>query len=252
MRRCADVMNSFGLTDKGKVRSKNEDCFAVERVDEKDCLIAAVCDGMGGEKAGETASAIAVRSFVSYTAAELRQETKKNPDVAAVLERACAEANNIVYAYSCFDRDYEGMGTTLVAAVLIGGRTYVVNVGDSRAYMLSGSHLTQISHDHSVVQEMVDRGEITALGARVHPRRNEITRAVGAEESVRCDVFTPKLKKGDRLILCSDGLTNMLMDEEIVLIARKNRDLYDLGRALMKAALDKGARDNVTVVVVSK
>jgi len=245
-------MNSFGLTDRGKVRHDNQDSFAIERIDERNCLLAVLCDGMGGEKAGNIASDLAVKSFVSSAGAAVRQETRHGADFAPALERACAEANNIVYAYSCFDSEYTGMGTTIVAALLIGNRTYILNVGDSRAYKLSGSRLTQISRDHSLVQDMVDRGEITALGARVHPRRNVITRALGVDETVPCDIFTPRLRPGDRLLLCSDGLTNMVMDEEIVSIARKNPDLYSFGRALMDAALARGARDNVTVVVISK
>ena len=144
------------------------------------------------------------------------------------------------------------MGTTLVAAVMDEERTFVLNVGDSRAYKISRGHISQVTHDHSLVQDMVDRGELTPEEARVHPRRNVITRVLGVDERVPCDLFAPKLIRGDRLLLCSDGLTNMLEDKEILEKARENRDPLSLGKALMDEALARGARDNVTVVVISK
>ena len=128
----------------------------------------------------------------------------------------------------------------------------MLNVGDSRAYKLTKRKLTQVTKDHSLVQDMVDRGEITAEEARYHPRRNVITRALGVDENVPCDIFKVRLARGERLLLCSDGLTNMLEDREIFELSKENTDPLSLGRALMDKALDAGASDNVTIVILSK
>lgn len=245
-------MNSFGITDRGKIRHDNQDSFLIGRIDEKGCLVAVLCDGMGGEQAGNVASDLAAKTFLSYVVEKLSASVSKRPDIGAVMRQACAEANNMVYAYSCFDRHFTGMGTTLVAAVMDETRTYVLNVGDSRAYKITKTRLSQITCDHSLVQEKVDRGELTPEEARLHPKRNVITRALGVDERVESDVFTPRLVRGDRLLLCSDGLTNMLEDADMLALARKNSDPLSLGRALMDEALARGAQDNVTLVIISK
>ena len=125
-------------------------------------------------------------------------------------------------------------------------------MGDSRCYKLTRKRMTQVTRDHSLVQDLVDRGELTPEQARTHPRRNVITRALGVNELVPCDIFTPKLQRGEMLLLCSDGLTNMLEDKEIFAIYRRNPDPLSLGRALMAETLERGARDNVTIVIISK
>lgn len=243
-------MNCFGITDRGKVRRDNQDSFLIERIEGRDCLVAVLCDGMGGERAGNVASDLAAKTFMSGVRQRLASSKLKLPDCASIMQKACSDANYMVYSYSCFDRQFTGMGTTLVAAMFINGRVFVLNVGDSRAYRISRSRITQVSHDHSLVQEMVDRGELTAEEARTHPRRNVITRALGVDENVPCDVFTPRFPKGSRLLLCSDGLTNMLRDSEIQLLSRDHPDPYALGHALLNEALERGAGDNVTVVVI--
>ena len=169
-----------------------------------------------------------------------------------MMSDACDTANHMIYSYSCFDTDYTGMGTTLVSAVIYGDAAYVLNVGDSRCYKLTRKRMTQVTRDHSLVQDLVDRGELTPEQARTHPRRNVITRALGVNELVPCDIFTPKLQRGEMLLLCSDGLTNMLEDKEIFAIYRRNPDPLSLGRALMAETLERGARDNVTIVIISK
>ena len=140
----------------------------------------------------------------------------------------------------------------MVSAVALGDEVYVLNVGDSRAYRITKRKLVQITRDHSLVQDMVDRGEIRAEEARTHPRRNVITRALGGYENGPCDIFKPRLSRGDMLLLCSDGLTNMLEDREIFELSKHNPDPLSLGRALMAEALERGATDNVTVVIISK
>lgn len=245
-------MNSFGITDKGKVRRENQDSFFIERIDKKGCLAAVVCDGMGGEQAGNIASGLAAKAFITHVSEKISTSKLKKPDIRAIMVQACDEANHLVYEYSCFDSNYTGMGTTLVAAVVCDGGTFVLNVGDSRAYKISNKKMSQITKDHSMVQEMLDRGELTPEEARNHPRKNVITRALGVDENVPSDIFTPRLQKGDLLLLCSDGLTNMLSDKEILAASAVNRDPLSLGRALMDEALRRGAHDNVTTVIISK
>ncbi|MEG1632519.1 MAG: Stp1/IreP family PP2C-type Ser/Thr phosphatase [Oscillospiraceae bacterium] len=245
-------MNSFGITDRGKVRRENQDSFLIERIDSRGCLVAVLCDGMGGAKAGNVASDVAAKAFMTHAVTKLTASRLKRPDCAAIMTQACADANNMVYSYSCFDSEYTGMGTTMVAAVMDESRTFVLNVGDSRAYKISRGRATQITRDHSLVQEMVDRGDITPEEARSHPRRNVITRVLGVDERVPCDIFAPKLMRGDMLLLCSDGLTNMLDDDELSAFAKSHGDPLSLGKALMGESLARGARDNVTIVLISK
>ena len=245
-------MNSFGITDRGAVRRDNQDSFLIERLDESKCLIAVLCDGMGGEKAGNIASDLAAKTYVAELKERILTKKKRRADIKGMMEAACDAANHMIYSYSCFDTDYTGMGTTMVSAVICDGSVYVLNVGDSRCYKLTRKRIEQVTRDHSLVQDMVERGEITPEQARVHPRRNVITRALGVNELVPCDIFTPRLQKGEQLLLCSDGLTNMLKDEEIFALSKKNTDPLSLGRALMAETLRRGARDNVTIVIISK
>ena len=245
-------MNTFGITDRGAVRRDNQDSFLIERLDDRECVIAVLCDGMGGEKAGNIASDLAVKTYVAELRDRILSNKKRKPDIKGMMEAACDAANHMIYSYSCIDTDYTGMGTTMVSAVIYGDTAYVLNVGDSRCYKLGRKRMAQVTRDHSLVQDMVERGEITPEQARVHPRRNVITRALGVNELVPCDIFTPKLQRGEMLLLCSDGLTNMLEDREILAFSRRNTDPLSLGRALMAEALERGARDNVTIVIISK
>ena len=245
-------MNAFGITDKGKVRSVNQDAYRLNVSTNGEYVLAALCDGMGGEKAGNIASDLAAKTYVGELSQKMKITRQKKPDVKAMMIQACHLANHMIYGYSCFDTDYTGMGTTMVSAVVVGDDVYVLNVGDSRAYRITRRKMVQITRDHSLVQDMVDRGEITPEQARTHPRRNVITRALGVDENVPCDIFKPRLSRGDMLLLCSDGLTNMLEDREIFEFSKENADPLSLGRALMDEALARGATDNVTIVIISK
>ena len=228
-------MKSFGLTDKGKVRKDNQDCFIIESCPVRSCLIAALCDGMGGENAGEIASAVANKAFVSYIYDRLTSRTIKNVNYKEALTNACAEANGVAYEYSLFDKAYSGMGTTLVGGVI-----------------KSGGSIYQITRDHSLVEELVEAGAITKEQARLHPQKNVITRALGSEAEVRPDYFEFTLQPGDILLLCSDGLSNMVTDLEMLEYAKEYQDPELICRALMSKALIRGARDNVTVVAVMR
>lgn len=249
------MMKSFGLTDKGIVRKDNQDCFIIERCESQDCLVLALCDGMGGAKAGGVASQLSNKAFVSYIYGRLTSRVKKRIDYELLLKEACSEANGVAYEYSQFDEAFNGMGTTLVGGILkYDGSGYIINVGDSRAYLISRRRhqITQITRDHSLVEELLENGAITAEQARVHPQKNIITRALGAEPQVQSDFFRFTLKSGELLLLCSDGLSNTLSDEELLSFAEEFPEPESLCRQLMDQTLQRGARDNVTVLAVSR
>ena len=217
-------MKSFGLTDKGAVRKDNQDSYIIEKCEAKDCLIVALCDGMGGAKAGGLASQLSNKAFVSYIYAKLTSRVNRAIDFRQMLLDACAEANGVAYEYSQFDEAYNGMGTTIVGGVIkSGGSGYIINVGDSRAYYISRKNdaITQITRDHSLVEELVEFGAITKEQARVHPQRNVITRALGSEASVDADYYDFSLQNGDFLLMCSDGLSNMVSDLEMLEYAKE-------------------------------
>lgn len=248
-------MKSFGLTDKGRVRKDNQDSFIIEKCDAKDCLVVALCDGMGGAKAGGLASQLSNKAFVSYIYAKLTSRVNRAMDYAKILRDACAEANGVAYEYSQFDEAYNGMGTTIVGGVVkSNGNGYIINVGDSRAYHISRrlDCITQITRDHSLVEDLVEYGAITKEQARVHPQRNVITRALGSDAQVEADYFEFTLQNGDVLLLCSDGLSNIVSDDELLNYAREYPDPELLCRSLMSKALNRGAKDNVTVLAVMK
>ena len=247
-------MKSFGLTDKGKLRAENQDSFLLELCPDKDCVIAVVCDGMGGAKAGAVASSLANKAFVEKVFEKLCAAKIPVP-YRDILLSSASETNGVVYEFSRFSEDYNGMGTTLVGGVIKNSGTgHIINIGDSRAYLLDlrKNTIRQITRDHSLVEELVRFGAITPEQAKVHPNRNVITRALGTEKTVDSDYFSFHLRTGEVLLLCSDGLSNMLSNEEILNAALTAREPEPICRALMDAALERGARDNVTVVAVSK
>ncbi len=239
-------MSFFGLSDKGRYRAENQDSFAMGPV--RDGVLAVVCDGMGGEAHGLLASEMAANRFFAFARAAL--EASEGEDAADILCQATDAANRKVYRCACQGEEYAGMGTTLVAGFWQSDTATFVNVGDSRAYRAAKDGIIQISHDHSRVQEMIDRGQITQSQGRNHPARKFITRAVGSERFVRCDVFTVPVREGDRFLLCSDGLTKALEDAELhrVLLAEDNAEAAC--GTLIREALESEARDNVTVVVI--
>ena len=239
-------MNALGKTDVGLRRHENQDTFAVETIGKS--VAAVVCDGMGGAEGGQIASTLAVETFLK----ELRALLREDMSVEQLRELASfcvAQANTAVYERALED-DCRGMGTTLVSAVAGEKGTVVCNVGDSRAYLIRGGEITRITHDHSVVQTLVESGNITAEEARTHPNRNLITSALGTEEVTQCDAFEVAFQRGDKLLLCTDGLVVTATDEDICRAVcsgeSSEQDLDEL-IALAKA---QGAPDNVTVVLV--
>lgn len=232
-------MNIAGITDKGRVRRENQDAFYTWKGEGYG--FALVCDGMGGAQAGNVASAIAAQRF-----AQVVSDMPGSPDKR--MKRALELANAAVYQRSRSDVSCRGMGTTLVAAFASEEEAHILNVGDSRCYHISGGAIRQVSEDHSLVEELVRMGRISAEEARVHPNRNIITRALGTEHLIHGDLFLQPLRPGDRLLLCSDGLTNELEDRE--LLALMGGTVEESCAALLAAALERGASDNVTIVLM--
>ena len=240
-------MRTWSVTDRGLVRSENQDACAVLTPD--GYTVAVVCDGMGGAEGGQIASTLAVETFMK----ELRALLREDMSVEQLRELASfcvAQANTAVYQRSIEDEDCRGMGTTLVSAVAGEKGTVVCNVGDSRAYLIRGGEITRITHDHSVVQTLVENGNITAEEARTHPNRNLITRALGTEEITQCDAFEVSLAQGDKLLLCTDGLVVTATDEDICRAVCAEESTEKNLDELIALAKAQGAPDNVTVVLI--
>ena len=202
-----------------------------------------VADGMGGHKAGDYASRCAVE-----TICDVADKTfEKDPQ--SILKKAIEAANETVYKKALEEPDLEGMGTTIVAASCLGHYVQIANVGDSRLYVI-GNTIRQITQDHSWVEEMVRMGAMDKEDARTHTKKNIITRALGASSGVEIDFFTVEVEDGEEILMCSDGLTNMLDDEEIRMIVKGQRDIVEKVEALVKAANNRGGTDNISVVII--
>lgn len=252
------VLRASGCTDIGKVRSVNQDRIFVslKPVGMLPNLFV-VADGMGGHKAGDLASAEAVRYFIEY----LVQHSQEADDVTVLMDTAARMTNRYIYFLSQESMDYEGMGTTLVAATIIGNMLYCLNVGDSRLYVVEkpGSDhpmtLRQVTVDHSMVEMLVQSGVITEEEARVHPQRNVITRAIGIEEEVEPESFTVDIESVYRVLLCSDGLSSMVGDIAILSELTAMEDdhflpVEETSRNLVDKANENGGKDNISAIVI--
>ena len=235
----------FGDTDVGRVRSANQDSVVVRAGDDAplgEALIA-VADGMGGHAAGEVASQMSLDLLISSLA------SASAPDERAMRD-AFSRANAGVFSAASQNPEYRGMGTTLVAGLLTGDELIIGNVGDSRMYLYRDGELARVTQDHSWVGEMVAAGALTEEQAAKHPRRNILTRALGVESSVEADAGRIALKRGDRLILCSDGLHGMVDDKTIAgVVGGKSLDLKKAARELIDLANKAGGTDNITVAL---
>lgn len=241
-------MEAWGLTDVGNVRSQNQDAFRIVELG-KDALLAVVCDGMGGAKSGNVASRLASEVFSEEVKRSFSADL--TPDEAEQMLRAAAKLANIsVFEQSQLSEDYAGMGTTLVAALTYPRATLVLNIGDSRAYLINADGVQCITRDHSVVEMMVQRGELTPEQAKTHPSKNLITRAVGTEKTVFSDVFRVETEPEDCILLCSDGLSNQMADQEILFEVVHGARRDDCCRRLLEIAKNRGAPDNVTSVLI--
>ncbi len=241
-------MQCWGLTDQGCVRPQNQDTYQIEQLD-KNSLLCIVCDGMGGAKSGNIASTLAADVFVQ----EVRRSFKSGMDrekIGQMMMAAAKLANFTVYDQAQQFEEFDGMGTTLVAVLIQGKEAVLVNVGDSRAYIVSPDGIRRLTKDHSLVQMMVDRGELTPERARTYPGKNFITRAIGTEPVVDCDLFHRNVDRGDYLLLCSDGLSNMMDDQEILFEVIHGVNKQHCCRRLLEIAKNRGAPDNVTSVLI--
>ena len=241
-------MQSWGLSDPGCVRKQNQDSYHIEQID-KNTLLGIVCDGMGGAKSGNIASTLAVDVFVQ----EIRRCYKSSMDqekIDQMLMSAAKLANFTVYDQSLQIEEFDGMGTTLVAVLIKGKKATVINVGDSGAYGIDADGIHQITKDHSLVQMMVDRGELTPERAKTYPGKNFITRAIGTEPIIISDLFHRNLAKGDFILLCSDGLSNMMDDQEILFEVVHGVNKQHCCQRLLNIAKNRGAPDNVTSVLI--
>ena len=234
-------MRAFGITDVGSVRHQNQDAYF--HTADADGGVALVCDGMGGARAGNVASRLAAETFIQTLGSR-----EGEPD--ALLTQALAEANRRVYRRAEEDEDCRGMGTTLVAALVTEGTAHIINVGDSRAYYITGAGIEQITRDHSVVQDLVARGDITQEQARQHPGKNLITRALGAEPEVRGDLFHRQMEPGGTLLLCSDGMSNVVTEQEMLYEVIHGGPIDQCCQRMLDIALGRGAPDNVTAVLL--
>ncbi|HEY8557111.1 MAG TPA: Stp1/IreP family PP2C-type Ser/Thr phosphatase [Actinomycetes bacterium] len=228
-------------TDVGRMRKNNEDSYLSAEP------VAAVADGMGGHSAGEVASAIAIEELAALgERGPWENETAATDD----LKQAILRANRRIRGMAASDRKLNGMGTTLVALLQDGDMVHVANVGDSRGYLLRQSELSQVTVDHSLVQELVDDGRLSPKDAERHPQRSVITRALGIDPEVEFDLFTYKLQVGDRLLLCSDGLSDVVEPTQIRNVLLRVRSPQKAARQLITVANEQGGPDNITVIVV--
>lgn len=238
-------MKTFSITDIGRQRDTNQDDVFTSEIPVGNLPnLFLVADGMGGHAAGDYASGLAVEKIKEYVGrAEEREPV-------AVLKMAIEEANRMLFEEANADPAKEGMGTTIVAAVIQGDCLYTANIGDSRLYVINQEGITQITRDHSLVEEMVRMGEMDKSEAKSHPDKNIITRAVGILPEISADFFETRLCEGDIILLCTDGLTNMVEDEQIRRIVLGKRDLVEQAEKLVEAANENGGRDNITVVLI--
>ncbi|MCL2748345.1 MAG: Stp1/IreP family PP2C-type Ser/Thr phosphatase [Oscillospiraceae bacterium] len=243
-------MIAWGLTDKGVVRAQNQDAFFLRVFPEDGMAIAAVCDGMGGARAGDVASNMALGFFSEEILRALRPNLTVQ-EIAGILTYAAHRANAEVFLKSESGGAFSGMGTTLVAAVISGNRAVVANAGDSRAYFITPNGIVCVTRDHSLVEDLMCKGDITPEEAKSHPSKNLITRALGTDPHVDCDLFELEMAPGDALLLCSDGLTNVVDDQEILHEVQGGVEPEQACRQLLRLACDRGGPDNITVVIVS-
>lgn len=241
-------MQYWGLTDPGCVRTQNQDAFQTLQLD-RNTLLCVVCDGMGGAKSGNVASSLAVEVFADEVkrtwTAGMEQEA-----IDRMMDAALKLANFTVYDQSQQFEEFRGMGTTLVAMLVHGQRSTVVNLGDSRVYRVNRDGIRCITKDHSLVQMMVDRGELTPEQARTYPGKNYITKAIGTESLVVGDLYHLDLERGDSLLLCTDGLSNLMDAQEILFEVVHGVNKQYCCQHLLDVAKNRGAPDNVTSVLV--
>lgn len=239
-----------GITNCGMIRQNNEDSFFARNIGDYTLLI--VADGMGGHNGGEIASSEAVKVASDYISQRLKKHMTPSR-ICQILQGAVNRANMDIFTIASSDQNLSGMGTTVDVCVTDGSNAYIAHVGDSRVYKINNEKkAVQITRDHSLVEYMIATGQITRAEAENHPQRHMITRALGTDSSVEADTYVVSLSNGDTILLCTDGLSNMLNGKEIAQIVLKNDDLSVAASALTDAANNRGGFDNITVVMYRK
>lgn len=239
-------MQIYSKTDIGKRRKENQDSCTYKVISD-DCLYAIVCDGMGGAKGGSVASLTATEVISSYFDKYYTEATNKK-DIPAIMVSALELANDEIYIQGATEELY-GMGTTCDVVIICSRKVHCAHVGDSRIYLIRDGSIRQLTEDHSMVQEMVNRGELTPEQAQHHPNKNFITRALGVIAQVNVDYIESDFKKDDIILMCSDGLSNLVENEEMVRIL-KEYSPSDVTEQLVSLANERGGSDNITVTVI--
>ena len=242
-------MRIVAKTDKGNVRDSNQDAYAVGEFSDE-VVWSVVCDGMGGAAGGNIASALAVKVISDKINASYRDKMS-DASVKNMLDSALTAANIEVYDMAEAQAELRGMGTTVVCAIVKDNQAYIAHAGDSRAYLISNGNIQQITTDHSMVQDLLARGKITVQETINHPNKNIITRAVGVDKSIKIDFTQIDMEDDDALLLCTDGLTNYVSDEQILELMSDGKH-YAFADRLVQKANSNGGGDNITVVIVSK
>ncbi len=240
-------MRVWGKTDTGLVRQENQDAFATGEI--TGYTVAVVCDGMGGTLGGQIASRLAVEQFHGEMEKALKPDMS-GEQLLQAMAYSVSQANESVRDAAQKDADYRNMGTTLVGVVARDDLAVICNVGDSRAYHITRHGIEQVSRDHSLVESMVENGELTPEEARRHPNRNLITRALGPDKEIQADGFTVPWKQGEFILLCSDGLVNTVSDQEILFEVIHSGDLEHCLDRLLHMSMDRGAPDNITAILL--
>lgn len=235
-------------TSRGRIREINQDFYYIS--DGLDYPLFIIADGMGGHKAGEVASKMAVEIISSTLERDISKLKLKDDYIVKSIKDSIWRANEEIYKKAQESQECHGMGTTVTLAWDIRDKIYIGHVGDSRAYILRNKELVQITEDHSLVEELIKNGSISREEARYHPQKNVITRAVGTSEDIRVDIIVKEKLEGDILLLCTDGLTNMLNDEEIKELLLVNEDIQKACDYLVQRSNDKGGFDNISVVAI--
>lgn len=240
-------MRGFAKTDIGKAREINQDYYSIPKSDQ-DLQLFILADGMGGYNGGEVASTLATEAAKNYIIDNFEKIEHSKEEILELVKNAVEYANNVVFEKSKTDKELEGMGTTLDICFIYNNKIYIGHVGDSRVYRIRGELIRKLTKDHSYVQQLVEDGKITREEANHHPKKNMLTKALGCTAYVEPDIRARNLEPGDILVMCSDGLTNMVEEKEIYQVIKENPETAP--QTLVNLANNAGGYDNITVITI--